>query len=423
MISQPQILDNFKFLAALNLSHTITAGTVVSPDNIAKGEVVVVDMGNVVLDTTTVLTASEFKIVMGRGAGVPLVESKPIKPSEIKNYAIKAYQPKVQEVMYYGYNAVTNTGAFDVINSNYYDLNLSFQNLWGTEASSMYIPVGGTYQSTSTATQGAIVDGLYKNLVANLSRFNPYIAVAERVISAAGAATTDAVVIAKGALSVTAATIAGASAVGDYIRLGSQSGDTEPVYKITAISGSVLTLDVPVQVAFTGSAYRVVAATANAGNFGIRVTGVNQPFILDSRPVFLVEFQGGLKNGGATPIVKQVTPFIGNGTYELCRQEEAASWRNQGILHNYTEFPPTSIPTDLNENGVYSMINIGWENASKTMLTTGQFKGNILIAGEIDTVATPNVYADNVAGDSISVADVIDAVATAAGFTSQLGNL
>jgi len=422
MISQPQILDNFKFLAALNLSHTITAGTGVSPANIAKGEVVVVDTGNVVLDTTTVLTASEFKIVMGRGAGVPLVESKPIKPSEIKNYAIKAYQPKVQEVLYYGYNAVTNTGAFDVINSNYYDLNLSFQNLWGTEASSMYIPVGGTYQSTSTATQGAIANGLYKNVAANLVRFNPKIATAELISSAADGGALDAVTIPVGSLSATLPVfVAVPSAVGDYVRFG--TGDTASVHRVTSIVGNVVTWEVPTQVAFTGSVSRVTAADATAGNFGIRFIGVNQPFILDSRPVFLVEFQGGLKNGGATPIVKQVTPFIGNGTYELCRQEEAASWRNQGILHNYTEFPPTSIPTDLNENGVYSMINIGWENASKTMLTTGQFKGNILIAGEITTVATPNVYSDNVVGDSISVADVIDAVATATGFTSQLGNL
>jgi hypothetical protein len=422
MISQPQILDNFKFLAALNLSHSITAGTVVSPDNIAKGEVVVVDMGNVVLDTTTVLTASEFKIVMGRGAGVPLVESKPIKPSEIKNYAIKAYQPKVQEVLYYGYNAVTNTGAFDVINSNYYDLNLSFQNLWGTEASSMYIPVGGTYQSTSTATEANIVNGLFKNVAANLVRFNPKIATVELISGGASGATDAGITIPVGALSATLATIAAASSVGDYVRLGTT--DADGMYKIVSIVGPVVTWDVPVQVGVTSATVsRVAAATAAAGNFGLKVTGVNQPFILDSRPVFLVEFQGGLKNGGATPIVKQVTPFIGNGTYELCRQEEAASWRNQGILYNYTEFPPTSIPTDLNESGVYSMINIGWENASKTMLTTGQFKGNILIAGEITTVGTPNVYSDNVVGDSISVADVIDAVATATGFTSQLGNL
>jgi len=427
MISQPQILDNLKFLVALDLTHSITAGTIVSPDNLAKGEIVVTDIGNAVLDTTTALTADMFKIVMGRGAGNPLVESKILKPSELRSYAIKAYQPKVQEIMYYGYNAVTNTGAFDVINSNYYDLNLSFQNLWGTEASSMYIPVGGTYQSTATATQADIVNGLYKNLANNLDRFTQRIAVAERVSNTTFAATTDNVTVAKGAKTIVAATIAAASSVGDYIRLGVNTDETAPIYKIVAISGSELTLDTSVQVAYgvpvPAAAYRGIAATVNAGNFGIRVTGVNQPFILDSRPVFLVEFQGGLKNGGATPIVKQVSPFIGNGTYELCRQEEAASERNQGILYNYTEFPPTSIPTTLNETGVYTMLNLGWKNPQPTMLTTGNFVGNVLIALEIDTVGTPNVYSDNVTGSSISVADVLDAVATAAGLTSQLGNL
>lgn len=425
MISQPQILDNFKFLAALDLTHSITAGTVATPANIAKGEVVVTDLANVVLDTTTVLTATQIKVIMGRGAGIPFVESKPIKIAELKSYAIKAYEPKVQEVMYFGYNAATNVGSFDVINNNYYDLNVSMYNIWGTEASSLYIPVGGTYQSDAVATQTEIANGLYKNILSNTSRFTPPILLVELVSSAAGVATSDAVVIQKGAKSVTAATIAAAAAVGDYVRLGSQSTDTDPVYRISAINTitGVLTFETSIQTDFTGSIFRVVNATAAAGNFGIRFTGVNQPFILDSRPVFQVEFQGGLKNGGATPIVREVTPYLGNGTYELCRQEEAASWRNQGILYNYTEFPPIAIPSDLNPNGVYSTLNLGWENPNKTLLTTGQFKGNVMLALEIDTLGTPNVYSDNVTGSVISVVDVLDALATSIGFTSQIGNL
>jgi hypothetical protein len=425
MISQPQILDNFKFLAALDLTHSITAGTVATPANIAKGEIVVTDLANVVLDTTTVLTAPQIKVIMGRGAGIPFVESKPLKTTELKSYAVKAYEAKVQEVLYYGYNAATGVGAFDVINNNFYDLNISLYNIWGTEASSLYIPVGGSYQSTSTATEEEIANGLYKNVIGNTSRFTPPIVLVELVSSAAGVAVSDAVIIQKGAKSITgAATLAPAVSVGDYVRLGSQSTTTDPVYKITATDGvSVITLDVPVQADFSGNAFQVVAATAQAGAFGIRFTGVNQPFILDSRPVFMVEFQGGLKNGGSTPIVKEVTPYLGNGTYELCRQEEAASWRNQGILYNYTEFPPIAIPSDLNPTGVYSTLNLGWGRDNKTLLTTGNFIGNVMLALEIDTLGTPNVYSDNIVGSAISVVDVIDALATSLGFTSQIGNL
>lgn len=422
MISQPQILDNFKFLAALDLTHSITAGTVATPANIAKGEVVVTDLANVVLDTTTVLTATQIKVIMGRGAGIPFVESKPIKIAELKSYAIKAYEPKVQEVLYYGYNAATGVGSFDVINNNYYDLNVSMYNIWGTEASSMYIPVGGTYQSDATATEEEIVNGLYKNVIGNTSRFNPALLLVERVSSAADSGTSDAAItIQKGAKSATLPVIGGAAAVGDYVRFG--TGVLAPVYKITSIVGTTVTWDVPAQADFTGTVNHFTAASAALGDFGIRFTGVNQPFILDSRPVFQVEFQGGLKNGGATPIVREVTPYLGNGTYELCRQEEAASWRNQGILYNYTEFPPIAIPSDLNPNGVYSTLNLGWENPNKTMLTTGQFKGNVMLALEINTLGTPNVYSDNVTGSVISVVDVLDALATSIGFTSQIGNL
>lgn len=421
MISQPQILDNFKFLAALDLTHSITAGTVATPANIAKGEVVVTDLANVVLDTTTVLTATQIKVIMGRGAGIPFVESKPIKIAELKSYAIKAYEPKVQEVMYYGYNAATGVGSFDVINNNYYDLNVSMYNIWGTEASSMYIPVGGTYQSDATATEEEIVNGLYKNVIGNTSRFNPALLLVERVSSAVDGGALDAVTIQKGAKSATLPVLAGAAVVGDYVRFG--TGVLASVYKITSIVGPVVTWDVPAQADFTGNVSLVTAANVALGSMGIRFTGVNQPFILDSRPVFQVEFQGGLKNGGATPVVRQVTPYLGNGTYELCRQEEAASWRNQGILYNYTEFPPIAIPSDLNPSGVYSTLNLGWENPNKTMLTTGQFKGNVMLALEISALGTPNVYSDNVTGSVISVVDVLDALATSVGFTSQIGNL
>lgn len=424
MQAQPQILDNFKFETALDLTHTITAGTIASPSNIAQGEIVVTDLSNVVLDTTTILTVPYFKIVQGRGTGIPWIETKPLSVAQLTAYNIRPYQAKVQEVFYVGYNAVTNTGSFDVINNNYYDLEISFQEIWGQEASSLYIPTGGQYYSDATATEEEIVAGVYKNLVAQLSKFPKQVILAERVASAAGQATNDAgVTIPRISRSAVLPNISAAASVGDYVRLGAQSTDTLVVYKITAISGTTVTFDTAVQTDFTGTVYRVLAADIASGDMGIRLTGLNQVFILDSRPVSLVEFQVGLKNGGATPLVEQVGPFIGNGTYELCRQEEAASWRNQGIMYNYTEFPPTSIPTDLDTTGIYSTLGLSWQNI-KYGLTNGEFKGTIMIALELTSAGTPNTYSDNITGSTISVADVIDAAATNLGtFSSQLGNL
>jgi hypothetical protein len=50
---------------------------------------------------------------------------------------------------------------------------------------------------------------------------------------------------------------------------------------------------------------------------------------------------------------------MGFGTYELVSTDEAASWRDQGMLYTYTEFPPTTIPTNAVSTQNYSVLNVG----------------------------------------------------------------
>ncbi len=424
MIAQPQILDNFKFLTALNLSHTITAGTIATPANLAKGEIVVTDLGNVVLNSTTILSTDKFKIVQGRGAGIPLVESKPLDAAAFKSYSIVPYAAKVQQVVYIGYNAATGVGAFDVINNNTYSITTSFWSMWGQDVSSLNVPMFSWIESDATATQEEIVNALYALMVDQLARFPKKPITLERVNSenTTVVAGTGNITYTEGSPLITATATAGL-VVGDYIRLG--LGVTDAVYKITAVTGTSFTVDTPVQTSgsLLAAAWEgIAAATAAAANFGIRQTGINLPFILDSRPADLVQFQTGIYGGGSTPVTYQVGAFQGHGTYELLRQDEAASWRNQGQIFNYTEFPPTQIETDLNTTGVYSTLNIGW-HGNRVGITNGHWKGDIMIALEITTLGTPNVYSNNITGSAISVVDVIDAFATSIGFPTQIPNL
>jgi hypothetical protein len=363
MNAQPQINQNYKLFVGADIARTANlVGTAASPSTLASGEIVITDPGNIILDTTSVLTAPAIKIVMGRGATEQLWQSQLFTATDLAAYVGKAYSAKVQQVGYYGYNAVTNAGAFDVINDNYYTVVISFYELLSQEASALMNPIVVEYLSTATATQEAVVSGLYHQLVLQLGYWSKKPILAEVVSAAAGTATTDTVTMTRGSKTVLVATnIAGAASVGDWIRIGSQSTDTDEVYKIAAISGTTLTLTEPFQSATASVAvYRVTAAAIAAADLGIRVTGLNQAFVLDSRPAGLVTFQLGLTNGGSTPIEnKAVSPFMGFGTYELVRTDEAASWRDQGMLYTYTEFPPTTLPTNASSTQNYSILNLG----------------------------------------------------------------
>jgi len=85
-----------------------------------------------------------------------------------------------------------------------------------------------------------VVNGLYRNLVGQLSYWTRRPILAEMVASAAGQATNDAAaVLTQGSPLVTnapnLATTVGI--VGDYIRVGSQSNDLDEVYLIVATDG------------------------------------------------------------------------------------------------------------------------------------------------------------------------------------------
>ncbi|HEY8364421.1 MAG TPA: hypothetical protein VIK84_02505, partial [Haloplasmataceae bacterium] len=279
MKAQPKGINSYKFLVGKNITRSAgaTAGTVASDLVLAEGEVVVTDEGNVILDSTTVLTADKIKIIMGRGAGVPMVESKVITPAELSGYHIKRYEPKVNEVAYVGFNGTT--GAIDVKNNFLYMVPVSFNTLMMQETSSLYQPMYFTYESDGTATQEKIATNLYKNALAINSRWTRPVLLIELVNSgtktAPGSAGT--LTFTKGSNVVvgSAATAINAPvAIGDYISSGTTA--TSPVYKVVGIQGNNLIIDVPYQGASTGpiaATGNLLIANASLGDFGIKVTG------------------------------------------------------------------------------------------------------------------------------------------------------
>ena len=430
MIAQPQILDNFKYFAGADVARSAgaTAGTVVSPGILAVGEIVITDPSNVILSTATVLTAPAIKVVMGRGTTENLWESQLFNFNDISAYTGIPFASKVQQVSYYGFNGVTGAGSFQPINNNYYSLVVSFYELVSQEASALMNPIIVDFLSDGSATQPEVVNGLYRNLVRQLSYWTRRPILAEMVSSAAGQATNDAAAaLTQGSPLVTnAANLATAAGiVGDYIRVGSQSNDLDEVYLIVATDGvSTLTLATPFQGAsVTSLIHQVLDTDVAAGNMGIRVTGINQPFILDSRPYGLVTFQIGISGGGTTNLSYQVGAFIGHGTYEQMRTLEAASWRNQGQIFVYTEFPPTTVLTDLIAAQNHSTLDLVLRKANRA-LTNTDFRAQLCLACALDGNTANTFKTSYTAGAGTGCVDVLDAYVTGfTNLTAQLGNL
>jgi hypothetical protein len=430
MIAQPQILNNFKFFAGADVARSAgaTVGTLVNPSILANGEIVITDAGNVILDVATVLTAPAIKIVMGRGSDNTLWESQLFNYNDIKSYTGVEYAAKVQQVSYYGFNAVTNSGSFDVINDNYYSLVISFYELVSQEASALFNPIIVDYLSTASATQEEIVNGLYRQLIRQLFYWSKKPVVAERVSSAlnGGAATVAAFAVTSPVNSIVSAALAAAVSVGDYVRFNLTAvaeNDIYAVYKVVAVdlATNTVTFDTAIQVTGTFDLYVLTAAAVQAGNMGIRITGLNQQFILDSRPYGLVTFQIGLSGGGSTNLSYQIGAYIGHGTYEQMRTQEAASWRNQGVIYNYTEFPPVSVFTDLIASQNHSTLDIVLEKPVKA-LNISEFRAQLTLACALDGNVA-NTFKSSYIGATGCVSVLDSYITNFTNLSAQAGNL
>lgn len=435
MKSQAVIKDQFRLIVAKDIARTATVGALASPTSVADGETVVTDEGNVILDTTTVLSATRIKVVQGRGATNPLFETATLTLDEVYQYSGQAFEDAVQQVTYVGYDAVINTGSFEVINNTSYQMTTTFLELTVPGLQGSYQPLSAWYNSDSSATQAKICNGLYSPLIKQLARFSYPVILAERVNSntvarvAAGTAGTLSFTQGSKTVTISGGVWAASTIAGAYLCLS--AADTAPIYKIAAIiSTTELVLDEPFQATDTTAAFNVAQAlpAASVGDFGIKMTGIEQPFVLDSRPVDKVQFFVGVSNAlgvqGNTPVVTEVQSTYGHGTYALVTTQQADSSRNAGDFYGYAIYPYRQPLLTTVSGQDYSTLNVGTkvQRGGNGNLTPNNFVANIEIACALDGNVA-NTFDTNIIGPS-GVASVIDAFVTQnPAFTSQLGNL
>lgn len=422
---------NLKVLIGKDIARTIAAGATASPTTLADGEVVVTNVSNVVLNTSTVLGLDKVKIVQGRGSNNPLREEI-IHLGDITSYKGTAHEPRVNQVSYIGYNGTS--GSINVINDNLYQYTFrdtTDELLRGFQGFTQ-MPY---YRSSTSATQEEIAVGLMKQTLAEFSgifKVERFVRI-EMLNAHAGAAITGTVAnfgVTLGGKGITLDGTVTNVAVGDYLRLGGTT-TASAVYKVAAVNSPT---SITLAWAYQGATASIAVANvevitevqAQANSFGLRFTGLDR-YYDRLRWMYAVEsFQlkiGGGDGFGTTALTNSVAPFAGNGVWEQVSMMEFDSWGNEGQAVIMQQ-PPLSRENDTVTGETYALLGIAFKNnVISDFGDPGIHKGQVILACACNTIA-PDTFLTNIAGAATSVADVLDAFVTQNGnFSAQVGNL
>jgi hypothetical protein len=380
----------------------VTPGTTVTPGSLAtKGTVVITNMSNQVLATTATGSAALFdptffdkiKIIKDRGADLPL-QQVVLKKSEIVSATSLAGKPSTEQVTFIGSNGTTGSLATNV--NSFYEIKLehipnSFA--YGKRPANYKY---GTYQSGLTApSQADVANGLVASLVQNFRpNRNTDWRVFSEVTNSGGrtAATATAVVTLTFTkysrfVKASAATASTNIVAGDYVAIN--AAVTTGVYKVTSKDGSGnLTLDIAYQgetttIVAAAANIRIIAATANGANFGIKITGIKQKYDVNRwRQYDKVRFNTFINeafiSSTVTTTVTTTGAFDGIGVYEQVANDEYISWGDEGQIF-VDQTPPQFREQDAAVGTLYSPAVIGWLDRLPSLIGAGENKGQAIL--------------------------------------------
>jgi hypothetical protein len=369
-------LSNFKqLLIAKDIATTATAGTTIaSPSTIANGEVCVTDeTGRVLANNTSGLTSlKHVRLVQGQGSNKPLIIS-PLIPRTARA-VLKGYQAAVEQVSYIGFNAANTSGFFDSL-SNMGEpspqARTTFRSRFHQYHDKLMEAISG-YNPISSDTISTFVAKLANAMYNEIKRYVQIPYMVERVNSVSSGTTVlgAAATFTKGSTLVTCSNL-GTLAVGDYIRVGTHSDVTAPIYRVTSLSAGVsFTIDQAFQgtsiVGNAAASTRVVTPVTTTGSvgagWGIKLTGLPMTNFKENVIRYeKINWVTTVQNMGSTTVSDHTKAYDGNGTYEQVAEEEVFMQLSEGFADNATiQIPNVEWRKNVDTAGTYASIEIFW---------------------------------------------------------------
>lgn len=338
------------------------------------GDVVVTDAKNLVFNAASMPTVvPSFKLIQRSGS--KLIHSDIVFQGKVVDYNLTKQDGEDQQVDYVGSNGTT--GSLDELASNIYTIRLYIQGSTITDFMQQKIKEGFYKSNTAAAsyTQGAVAAGLVKSLVANYSREPEQDIVFDvinsgtRVALGTGAGTVTFTNGSKAAVfgtDIDDATTNAALAVGDLLAINTTK--TTGVYTVTAINSTTdtATLDRPFEGATATVANatvgRVVAATALAADYGVKIAGVDRYYQAGFFASAVTQWKTTVDFGDnqTTTVDESVAAWPGIGTSQQVGTLEKELQSDNSV---YRAFPESGVVDDVNvvQGSLYdvTVINFG----------------------------------------------------------------
>jgi hypothetical protein len=379
-------------------------GTVITDANLPAGAIVMCDMGmrRLVSGTTpgtnayAFLSATDkFFIVQGKGTGVPLMKSPAITKGSMTINANK-FKAAAQQVTYVGYSTKDSTGALSSSLNTRYWVKIRKRDNDAANRSQPMSLFAGPINSGASATQASIAMALVKNGTKNFAQepANGYLkfeaTCAGAQVAFTGVAT--AILVTNGSKNVTFSNGSGVAAAGQALTAGTYVNIAGTMYEVASLGTTAgFTMTTP----YTGATAEVLEGTtaatqagvvATPGNCGIRITGVEAPFNVNTfRDYYANRFTVTFSD--TTVPVKSDGANDGAGVWQKVAMNEYMSYGFEGA-NNQLAVPSIARDQVVKIPGVagytaldckYGAINISWEETINGLVSRDGGKGSVLI--------------------------------------------
>lgn len=380
----------------------VTKGADTEPADILdlpEGSVAIVDQNNDVVEDNDLAVGDRVRIAQKANGQMIYSPYFVMGSSTVNKYD---YAADTQQVSYLGYNGTT--GELDDTAGATYTLGVNLLYTSGVLNTTPQIKTIPAYNQSGTQYELATV--LLKSFNKMMTLENRKPIRADRIYSGDTTDIAETLEVVKGSTGVTA----GGSPpnAGDWIFIEDNAGD-EIVYKVEAVSGNNLTLDVP----YTGDSETVSANDwgtiddEDTGDWGIRFVGEAvdpNSFDVVTETHRVVSFKlswdrvdaPAAADADPTTIDYDTDPAVGRGTFMEVGVREVYTTMNEGNPF-ISAYPPTKYRKMADPDNEYNVYVINATDDEYTSATTGQkpvSKYNIYIAAD-ESVAAIETHLDS----------------------------
>lgn len=377
---------------------------------IADGEVVVTNLAGVpVTSVASTYKENAVKIVQRRGDS--LISSPAISFKNINSYKVSPYVVPVKQVTFLGYNGTSGNLENNVLipGTDYIVTLRRLDTLRNTTDSYYHNKSVQWYNELATNGQYRLADGLIVQFNANFNSdhlVDNYV-IFERIssspASAIGGSSTLKVI--SGSKTVIASSASHGLVVGDHVRIGGTATIT-PVYKVTNVNGTFITLDTPYQgdsaTVANSNCLKLTAPTTS--DWGIKMTGNDKTHVPGRWYYDIFAFEVSLTNFNDTEVVTTSKAFKGCGAYGEVADCEWETIGNEGQSAEYN-LPPMNKTLYADPTKDYNWIVLtAFNNQHASIHSRPESPFELLIA-----VPTGNTQGDDAgSGKASGVATALD---------------